>query len=155
MEKTNVKKISDSATEQVQIVLFSHTNSTGRLFGGQLMLWIDIVAAVVGRRHSGYVVTTAAVSDLSFHAPVYVGDTIVLKGRITHVGRTSMEVKVDTYSESTTGEQKLVNTAYVVVVALNNEGKPIEVPGIEPETEEERRELETAERKHSFQKERQ
>lgn len=132
MEERKTKKVSDSATEQVQIVRYSDANSTGRLFGGQLMQWVDIVAGVVGRRHSGREVTTAAIDNLSFLAPVYLGDTVLLKGCITQVGRTSMHVCVDTYREKRSMERILVNRARLVMVALDDKGNPCEVPRLEP-----------------------
>ena len=78
-------------------------NGYNRLFGGRLMQWIDVVAGVVARRHSGCEVTTASVDQLEFQAPAFVNDTIAMEGRITHVGRTSMEVRVDTFVESLAG----------------------------------------------------
>jgi len=131
MSERILKKVCDSATEQVQIVRYSDANSTGRLFGGQLMQWVDIVAGVVGRRHSECEVTTAAIDNLSFLAPVYLGDTVVLRGCITQVGRTSMRVCVDTYKESRNMERTLVNRAHLVMVALDAGGVPCTVPGLE------------------------
>ncbi len=93
------KRSADSLTHHVQIVLPGDLNGYGRLFGGRLMQWIDIVAGVVARRHAGREVTTASVDHLDFQAAAYVNDTIALEGRITYVGRTSMEVRVDTYVE--------------------------------------------------------
>lgn len=132
MSERVIKRVSDSVTEQVQIVKYSDANSTRRLFGGQLMQWVDIVAGVVGRRHSGREVTTAAIDNLSFLAPVFLGDTVLLKGCITGVGRSSMRVCVDTYKESRSMERTLVNRAHLVMVALDDEGRPCEVPGLEP-----------------------
>ena len=94
------KKISDSRTEQVQILNQSNINGFGRLFGGQLMQWIDVVAAVTARRHSEKNVTTVLVDRLEFKKPARVNNTLVLNGHITYVGRTSMEVCVDTFIES-------------------------------------------------------
>ena len=90
------KHVSESYTEQVQILSQSTLNGYNRLFGGQLMQWIDVVAAVVARRHSGCNVTTASVDNLRFEGPAYANDTIVLCGHITYTGRTSMEVCVRT-----------------------------------------------------------
>ena len=94
------KSVSASRTEQIQILMPEHINGAGRLFGGKLVEWIDVVASVVARRHSGCNVITAAIDNLQFKAGAYVNDTLVLIGRVTHVGRTSMEVRVDTYVES-------------------------------------------------------
>ncbi len=98
------KFVADSRTEQVQILMPGQINGQYRLFGGHLMEWIDVVAAVVARRHSGYEVTTACVDNLQFKAPAFVNDTIILVGKMTYVGKTSMEVRVDTYVEALSGQ---------------------------------------------------
>lgn len=138
------KKVSDSFTEQVHILSQGNLNGYSRLFGGQLMGWIDVVAAVVARRHSGRNVTTAVVDMLQFQAPAYANDTVLILGKITYAGRTSMEIKVTVYVEELCGERKLINTAYVVMVALDENERPTEVPGLILETEEERTEYENA-----------
>ncbi len=138
------KRVSDSITEQVHILTQGSLNGYRRLFGGQLMSWIDVVAAVVARRHSGKNVTTAVVDMLEFKAPAYANDTIFILGKITYVGRTSMEVKVMVYVEELNGERKLINTAYVVMVALDENERPTPVPGLILETDEEREEYENA-----------
>ena len=134
------KRVSESRTEQVQILSQSTLNGYKRLFGGKLMEWIDIVAAVTARRHSGRNVTTAAVDSLEFTSAAYVNDTIVLIGTVTYVGTTSMEVCVKTYVEALSGERRLINNAYVIMVALDENERPAQVPGLICETEEERRE---------------
>lgn len=138
------KRVSDSVTEQVHILTQGSLNGYERLFGGQLMSWIDIVAGVVARRHSGKNVTTAVVDMLEFKAPAYANDTIFIVGKITYVGRTSMEVKVTVYVEELNGNRKLINTAYVVMVALDENERPTEVPRLVLETEEELKEYENA-----------
>ena len=95
----NPKPVSASFTQQVQIIMPQHINGASRLFGGRLMEWIDVVAGVTARRHAGCDVTTASVGRLDFLAPAGVNDTILLEGRITWTGRTSMEVRVDTFVE--------------------------------------------------------
>ncbi|MFR6146271.1 acyl-CoA thioesterase [Neglectibacter timonensis] len=138
------KHVSESYTEQVQILSQSTLNGYNRLFGGQLMQWIDVVAAVVARRHSGCNVTTASVDNLRFEGPAYANDTIVLCGYITYSGRTSMEVCVRTYVEELSGLKRLINVAYLVMVALNAEERPTEVPKLVVESEAEKREWEAA-----------
>ena len=118
------------------------------------MEWIDILAGVVARRHSGHDVTTAAVDNLQFKAPAHVGDTMALVGQITHIGHTSMEVRVDTFVEGLDGEKHLVNTAYLVLVALDDQGQPTPVPPLLLETEEERREWEAGIRRYNLRKQR-
>lgn len=150
MEKT--KK--DSYTEQVQILTQANINGYNRLFGGQLMEWIDIVAAVVARRHSEKNVTTAVVDTLTFSAPAYPNDTVIICGYITHVGRTSMEVCVKSYVENLDGTRKIINTAYLVMVALDENEHPTEVPRFRLETDEEKSEWEAAEKRSAFRKQR-
>lgn len=144
------KRVSDSITEQVQILMPNHINGTDRLFGGQLVEWIDVVAAVVARRHSGYNVTTAAIDNLQFKAGAFINNTLVLIGRITYVGRTSMEVRVDTYVEDLQGVRKVVNRAYLVLVAIDDEGNPTQVPSLILETEAEKAEWEAGEKRRAL-----
>lgn len=135
------KRVSESRTEQVQILTQGVLNGYGRLFGGKLMEWIDIVAAVTARRHCNRNVTTASVDSLEFTAPAYANDTIVLVGTVTYTGRTSMEVCVKTYIEKLSGQRKLINRAYLIMVALDENEKPVEVPELICETEEQEREF--------------
>ncbi len=148
------KRISDSKTEQVHILMQKDINGYQRLFGGRLMEWIDIVAAVVARRHSGCEVTTVSVDSLQFKAPAYVNDTLAMSGKITHVGTSSMEVRVDTYVERLSGKREHINTAYVVLVAIDKEGKPVAVPQVLLETDEEREEWERGKKRYQLRKER-
>ena len=143
------KKVSDSRTEQVQILNQSNINGFGRLFGGQLMQWIDVVAAVTARRHSEKNVTTVLVDRLEFKKPARVNNTLVLNGYITYVGKTSMEVCVETYIESLSGERTLINTAYVVMVALDENDSPTPVPGLILTTDSERAKLEEAKKRRA------
>ena len=140
------KRWQDSYTEQVQILMPEHINGANRLFGGKLLAWIDVVAAVTARRHSGFDVTTACIDHLQFLAPAHMNDTVLLTGRITWTGRTSMEVRVDTYTESGS-ERTLVNRAYLVMVAIDKNEKPAPVPGLILETDEDRYEWEMAEKR--------
>lgn len=142
MDELTLKHVSDSEVYQVQTVFVSHLNAQGRLFGGQLVAWIDIVAGVVARRHSNRSVTTAEIDNLQFKSPIFADNVVVLHGRLTYVGRTSMEVRVDSYVEARSGERKLVNTAYLVLVALDENGKPVPVPGLACNTPEEKAEWE-------------
>ena len=131
-----------SHTEQVHIIMKSDINGAGRLFGGRLMEWIDVVAGVAARRHCHCNVTTACIDNLVFKAAAYCGDVVVLKGRVTFVGSTSMEVRVDTYVETLDGMRRPVNRAYLVQVAVDQKDKPVRVPGLIVETESEKAEWE-------------
>ncbi len=138
MEKS--KKISESLTEQVQIIMPEQINGFNRLFGGKLVEWMDVVAAVVARRHSDCNVTTASIDSLHFKAPAYINDTMVLQGRMTYVGNSSMEVRVDAYTEALGGQKHLVNTAYFTLVALDENERPVRVPRLICETDEDEEE---------------
>ena len=149
-----MKKVSESRTEQQYLIRPSHINHYGRLFGGQLLYWIDELAGIVAIRHSGAIVTTAAIDNLQFRAPAYEGDMIVLQGQVTYVGRTSMEIRVDTFTESLDGKRQMINRAYIDMVAIDGDGKPVEVPGLIPETEEEKQEYEAAAQRRAQRKQR-
>ena len=148
------KPASASRTVQTQILLSQHINGSGRLFGGQLMQWIDIVAAVAARRHAGRNVTTASIDTLHFKAPAYANDTVVLIGKVTYVGRTSMEVRVDTFVESLDGARRMINRAYLVLVALDENDRSTPVPPLLTETEEERAEWEAGKRRNALRRQR-
>lgn len=148
------KSVKNSYAEQVQILTQKDMNGYNRLFGGRLMEWIDIVASVVARRHSGRNVTTAVVDTLTFRAPAHLNDTVILCGRITYVGRTSMEVCVETYVEHLDSSRTLINTAYVIIIAIDENEKPVEVPRLKLETEEEKAEWTLAEKRAEIRKQR-
>ena len=136
------------STSHVEIVMASHCNGAHRLFGGQLMSWIDITAAVEARRHSKTSVTLKAVDNLNFLSPVFMDETVAIDAALTWTGRTSMEIKVSTYVEKLNGERDLVNVAYLVFVAIDNSGEPVEVPAFVPKTDEEINEFEAASSRH-------
>lgn len=138
------RTVSYSRAEQVHIISPADVNSAYTLFGGMLMQWIDIVAGVVSRRHSGCATRTAAVDHLNFIAPAYIDDIVTIAGRITFVGTTSMEVCVDTFVErlSNPNERLHVNRAYLTMVAIDADGKPTRVPELICETEAERADYE-------------
>lgn len=141
------RRAAESRTEQIQIVMPGYTNGNGRLFGGKLVAWMDVVAAVTARRHAHRDVTTVSIDNLQFKKAAYVNDTIVLVGQLTHVGVTSMEVRVDAFAERMDGEKELVNRAYFTLVALDGHERPTPVPRLLPETEEERAEWEAGTRR--------
>jgi len=149
-----MKKVSDSKTEQQYLIRPTHINHYGRLFGGQLLYWIDELAGIVAIRHAGATVTTAAIDNLQFQAPAYEGDLVVLQGQVTYVGRSSMEIRVDTFTESVTGTRQMINRAYIDMVAINSEGKPVEVPGLTLETDEQQAEWDAAAKRKALRKQR-
>lgn len=149
-----VKKVEDSLTEQQYLICPAHINHYGRLFGGQLLKWIDELAGIVAIRHCGATVTTAAIDNLQFQAPAYTGDMIVLQGMVTYVGRTSIEVRVDTYREALDGKREIINRAYIDMVSINCKGQPIEVPDLCIETQAQQQEYEAAKKRKQMRKQR-
>lgn len=146
------KKVEDSLTEQQYLICPAHINHYGRLFGGQLLKWIDELAGIVAIRHCGSTVTTAAIDNLQFRAPAYTGDMIVLRGWVTCVGRSSMEVRVDTYREALNGKREMINKAYIDMVAIDCQGHPMEVPDLVIETEEQQKEWDAAQKRRQIRK---
>jgi acyl-CoA hydrolase len=119
-------------------------NTAGNVHGGVILYMCDEVAGIAAVRHSGCRVVTAAVDRMTFITPVFVGNLVTVKAMVNAAWRTSMEVGVRVESENIrTGEVAHSSAAYLTMVALDDEGRPTEVPGIAPETpEEERRERE-------------
>ena len=148
------KKREDSFTEQQYLIRPTHINHYGRLFGGQLIYWIDELAGIVAMRHCGTTITTAAIDNLQFQAPAYAGDMIVLQGEVTYVGNTSMEVRVDTYREALDGKREMINRAYVDMVAIDCKGKPTQIPELLIETEAQQQEYEAAKKRKQLRKQR-
>ncbi len=146
----NAKKVSASKTEQFRIIIDADINGSGRLFGGRLLSWIDEVAGVTARRHCGRNVTTVAIDNLYFKAGAYLNDMIVLIGRMTYVGHTSMEVRVDTYVESAEGKRYPINRAYFVMVAMGENEKPTPVPPLILENQVEHMEWVNAEKRREL-----
>lgn len=130
--------ISESALETTHMVMPEHTNAMGNIFGGTIMSWIDIIAACISYRHCRCAVVTASMDDLHFIHPVKLGNLVTLKGSVNFTGRTSLEVGVKVLAEDPlTGEQNHTSSAYLTFVALDNAGKPIEIPQGIPKTEDE------------------
>lgn len=137
-ENVIYKRVDDSRTETAHLIRPGHLNGADRLFGGTLMQWIDEVAAVVAKRHSGANVTTASVDNLTFLKGAYNNDLVIIKGKVTWVGTTSMEVCVDTYVEKLSGERVQINNAHFIMIAIDKNDRPIEVPRLIVETEDEK-----------------
>lgn len=149
-EKKNGKKVSDSRTEQIRVVIYPDINGFGRLFGGRLLSWIDEVAGATARRHCGCNATTVAIDNLYFKAGAYLNEILVLIGKVTHVGSTSMEIRVDTYKEDADGTRHPINRAYFVMVAMGEDGNPTTVPPLLLENDSERMEWQNAEKRREL-----
>ena len=145
------KPVSASQVIMTELVLPSHTNAIGSIFGGTIMAWIDIAAAIAAQRHSGREVVTASIDRLDFVAPVYKGWVVNMKASVNFTSRTSMEVGVRVDAENPkTGETFHTASAYTTFVALGSNGKPIEIPGLELETDTDRRRFESGKKRREL-----
>ena len=112
-----------------EYVLPQHANVYGTVFGGQIMAWVDLCAAVCAQRHAGHPCVTAFVDDLMFKRPVRVGQVVLLEAQVTATFRTSMEIEVRVCGEDTfTGERWPTVECRTTFVAIGDNGKPIVVP---------------------------
>ena len=129
---------SESAAEMLQLVLPNDTNPLGFVLGGTVMHWIDVVAAIAAHRHAKRLCVTASMDDVSFEAPIPMGDVAHLKAIVTHTSKSSLEVRVDVEGETlSTGGRRHTSTAYVTFVAIDENGRPVPVPPllVRPEDE--------------------
>ena len=146
MEKTST--VLDSLTRQTRMLMYQDLNTRGKLYGGRLLEWIDMVAGITGRRYCGTEVTTAAIDKLDFLTAAKLGDILEIIGKVTYVGNTSFEVKVETYVDRQNGERERINRAYLVMVALDEEERSIRPPRLVLQNDEERLEYEAAEQRY-------
>ena len=154
MERS-VKSAEDSRTERTHILFPRSLNNQGRLFGGELLGWIDEIAGVVAMRHCGRTAVTASIEHMDFKAGAGSGDLVYICGHLTYVGNSSMEVRIDSYVESIAdGRRRLINTAFFVMVAVDEEGRPVQVPGLRVETINEQAEWEAGKKRQALRRER-
>jgi len=147
-ECLTAKPVSASSAEFNHMVLPSDTNAMGSIFGGRIMEWVDIAAAIVASRHCRKVAVTASMDSLSFISPVRLGDIVVLKASVNCTHKTSMEIGVRIEAEDPlTGVRHHTSSAYLTFVALDAQGKPTEVPPVIYETEDEKRRFEEGQRR--------
>lgn len=143
-----MKPVSSSQVHMTEMVLPSHTNALGSVFGGVIMSWIDIAGAICAQRHSQKTVVTASIDDLHFVAPVYKGWIVNLKASVNYASRTSMEVGVRVDAENPiSGETFHTATAYLTFVALDSHLKPTSVPKVLAESADEKRRYEEAQKR--------
>lgn len=140
MTNLKTKTMQESAVEMRYLVMPNDTNPQNSIFGGVVMSWIDMAAAMVAERHSNRPVVTVHVGDMSFKAPIKIGDHVLIKASINYVGRTSMLVGVKVLAENPfTGITRHTTTAYLTFVALDDIGRPMQVNPITAETDDEKR----------------
>ncbi|MBO6208808.1 MAG: acyl-CoA thioesterase [Lachnospiraceae bacterium] len=148
------KKVSDSITKQFHVVMHEHINGINRLFGGQLLSWIDEIAAITAKRHCGRDATTVAVDNLQFKSGAYLNDLVVLVGKVTYVGNTSLEVRVDSYVETNDGTRHPINRAYFVMVCMGDNDRPAKVPPLLIENDAEQYEWENGQKRKELREQR-
>lgn len=142
------KPVSASRLVMAQMMTPLDANAAGNVHGGNIMKLADSASGVVAIRHSRRNCVTATVDRFEFHAPVFVGNLVTLYASLNHVGRTSMEVGVRVEAEDLrTGKKTHTNTSYFVMVALDENGRPVEVPPLILETGEDRRRNAEAQRR--------
>ncbi|MGM0947117.1 MAG: acyl-CoA thioesterase [Bacteroidota bacterium] len=128
----------ESATIMTEMVLPNDTNTLNNLMGGRLMHWMDIVAAIAAQKHSNRIVVTAAADSISFKQPISLGNVVTLVAKVTRAFNSSMEVYIEVSAEDIPASKKTItHRAFFTFVAVDQNGKPIEVPEVVPETEEE------------------
>jgi acyl-CoA hydrolase len=128
----------ESFVSMTELVLPNDTNTLNNLMGGRLMHWMDIVSAISAQKHSNCMVVTASVDNISFKHPIRLGNVVTLKANVTRAFNSSMEVRIYVEAEDIPSGKKIdSNSAYFTFVAVDREGNPLEVPEVEPETEEE------------------
>lgn len=138
----NMKHPRESLTKMEQVVLASHANGQGRLFGGQLMSWLDVTGAICARRHSRAEVVTAKADNLEFHRPAMQNDIVTVTAKIIYAGNTSMHVRVCAHVETRMNpEPQLICSSYFIYVAMDENGNKVKVPKLIPETDEEKEDL--------------
>jgi uncharacterized protein (TIGR00369 family) len=145
------KTVAGSKTVMSRTMLPSDANPYGNVHGGEVMKLIDAVAGAAATRHARARVVTARIDELSFLAPVYVGHLVTAKASVNHVGKTSMEIGVRVEAEDMlTGNVVHVASAYLVFVATDERGKPVPLPPLVAETDDERRRMKAAETRRSL-----
>jgi len=139
------KRAVETLAITTKIVLPNDTNTLGNLFGGQLLAWMDVIASVSAHRHSKRVVVTASVNNVSFQKPIKHASIITLEAKVSRAFNSSMEIFVDVFVEDqVTGVLEKSNEAIYTFVAVDQNGGPIQVPELIPETEQEKERYEGA-----------
>ncbi|PEN13914.1 acyl-CoA thioesterase [Longibacter salinarum] len=145
MSSTKAKPVADSRAIINEIVLPNDTNSLGNMMGGRLLHLMDKCAAISAQRHANTVCVTASVDNVEFQAPIRGGDVVVIESQVNRAFRTSMEVELNVWAENPKQQTKLKsNRAFYTFVGLDDESRPVEIPPIQPETEEEKERYDAA-----------
>lgn len=144
-----VRRAADSVTRMTEYVLPTHTNALGNVFGGQVLAWMDLCAAICAQRFCGTIAVTAGIDDLSFEQPIQVGQVVRLEARVTAAFKTSCEVFVDVRGEeAATGRTWPCVSGFLTFVAVRDQ-KPARVPQLALETAEDEAHLRAAEERRA------
>lgn len=139
------RTVKETQHETSQLMLPQHSNNLGLVFGGVILAMMDTASAVSAIRHARSICVTASVDRVDFREPIHLGDLVIMKCSVNYVGRTSMEVGVRVEAEDLqTGSRRHTNSCYLTFVAIDRNGRPIEVPKLIPETDVEVRRYEAA-----------
>ncbi|HJQ21248.1 MAG TPA: acyl-CoA thioesterase [Gemmatimonadaceae bacterium] len=142
------KPVRESQHETSELMMPHHANNLGHVFGGVMLSMMDKTAAVAAFRHCRLNVVTASIDRVDFREPIHVGDLVVMKASVNYVGTTSMEVGVRVEAEELlTGRRRHTNSCYLTFVAVDRNGRPIEVPLVVPETDDQKRRYQAAEQR--------
>jgi acyl-CoA hydrolase len=142
------KPVSESQHETSELMMPHHANNLGHVFGGVMLSMMDKTAAVAAFRHCRMNVVTASIDRVDFREPIHVGDLVVMKASVNYVGRTSMEVGVRVEAEELlSGRRRHTNSCYLTFVAVDRNGRPIEIPGLVAETPDQLRRFQAAEQR--------
>jgi len=145
------KLVSESYTVNTEVVLPNDTNHVGNLFGGKLLQWMDITAAICAQRHCKRVVVTAGINNVSFNNPIKQNSVVTIEARVSRAFTSSMEVFLDVFVEDpVTGEKTKCNEAIFTFVAIDQNGAPLPVPQVIPETEQDKKRYEGALRRRQL-----
>lgn len=143
-----MKPVRDSWHETSELMMPQHANNLGHVFGGVMLAMMDKAAAIAALRHCRTSVVTASIDRVDFREPIHLGDLVVMKASVNFVGKTSMEVGVRVEAEELlSGHRRHTNSCYLTFVAVDRNGRPIEIPGVLPETPDEKRRYQAAEQR--------
>jgi acyl-CoA hydrolase len=141
----STRTVSESQHETSRMMMPQDANNLGHVFGGVILGMMDTTAAVSAIRHARGSCVTASIDRVDFREPIHLGDLVVMKASVNFVGRSSMEVGVRVEAEDLiSGLRRHTNSAYLTFVAVDRNGRPLEIPAIAPESDEERRRFDAA-----------
>ena len=144
--KRPIKTVKESQHESSQLMMPQDANNLGHVFGGVVLSMMDKTAAIAALRHCRTSVVTASIDRVDFREPIHLGDLLVMKASVNYVGRSSMEIGVRVEAEDLlTGNRRHTNSCYLTFVAVDRNGRPVEVPALKAETPTELRRYAAAE----------